>query len=210
MRRKYIVGIEAFGVDSLILGSSHDPTFTSPENLPSHSLCDMQGVPTPSFKLELVPHLYSITSTSGRVPLGVTVLHTPGHTPDEVALWDAKEGMLYVGDTLYEKDPIIFPQEGSIRTWFSTINELLAFVRNQPNASQVKINCGHATAMKPAIDVLEAAKGFMNDVVSGKEPSRGRYQLEDIWVVTYKQETGRFSLTCPERLVLEARNPTSM
>lgn len=140
------------------------------------------------------------------MPLGVTVLHTPGHTPDEVALWDAKESMLYVGDTLYEDDPIIFPEEGSLPTWFSTIDELLSFVRNQPNASQVKINCGHATAMKPAIDVLEATKRFMNDVIWRKEPLRGRYQRGGAWIVEYKQETGRFSLRCPERLVLEARN----
>lgn len=144
------------------------------------------------------------------MPLGVTVLHTPGHTPDELALWDAKESVLYVGDTLYEDDPIIFPEEGSLPTWFSTIDELLAFVRSRPNASQVKINCGHATAMKPAIDVLEATKKFMNDVVSGKEPLKGRYQRRGDWVVEYKQATGRFSLICPERLVLEARNPASM
>ncbi|KAF8127006.1 beta-lactamase-like protein [Boletus edulis] len=201
----HIFGVEAFAFDSPILGSSHDPTFASPENLSTHSLCDKLGVRTPSYKLELVPHLHSITSTSG-VPLGVRVLHTPGHTPDELALWDAKESMLYVGDTLYEDEPIIFPEEGSLPTWFSTINDLLSFVRNQPNASQVKINCGHATAMKPAIDVLEATKRFMNDVVSGKEPLRGRCQRKGVWIVEYKQETGRFSLICPESLVLEARN----
>ena len=118
--------------------------------------------------------------------------------------------MLYVGDTLYEDDPIIFPEEGSLPTWFSTINTLLFFVQSQPNASQVKINCGHATAMKPAIDVLEATKSFMKDVVSGKEPLRGRYQRGGVWLVQYRQATGRFSLACPERLVLEARNAASI
>lgn len=141
--------------------------------------------------------------------LGVTVLHTPGHTPDELALWDAKESMLYVGDTLYEDEPIIFPEEGSLPTWFLTIDALLSFVRSRPNASQVKINCGHATAMKSAIDVLEATKRFMNDVVSGTESLKGRYQMKGVWIVEYKQATGRFSLRCPERLVLEARNSAS-
>jgi len=117
--------------------------------------------------------------------------------------------MLYVGDTLYEDDPIIFPEEGSLPTWFSTIDHLLSFVRSQRNANQIKINCGHATAMKPAIDVLEATKRFMNDVVSGKEPLRGRQQREGVWLVEYKQASGRFSLRCPERLVLEAREHRS-
>ncbi|KAF9223857.1 hypothetical protein BS17DRAFT_781324 [Gyrodon lividus] len=90
-------------------------------------------------------------------------------------------------------------------TWFATVDELLTFVRKLPNASEVKINCGHATAMKPAIDVLEATREFMNDVVSGKEPLMRRFQRRGTWVVEYKQTSGRFSLICPERLILEAR-----
>ena len=73
----------------------------------------------------------------------------------------------------YEDDPTIFPEGGSLPTWFSAVDELLSFVRNQPNASQVTIRCGHATAMKPAIDVLEVTKRFMNDVVSGRYQRKG-------------------------------------
>jgi len=145
----------------------------------------LTSIRTPSYKLEPVPHLHSITSTSGHVPLGVTVLHTPGHTPDELALWDAQESTLYVGDTLYENEPIIFPEEGSLPTWVSTIDKLLSFVRKHPNASQIKINCGHATVMKPAIDVLEATRRFMEDVISGREPLKGKYQRQGIWIVEY-------------------------
>ncbi|KAF9236728.1 hypothetical protein BU15DRAFT_63774 [Melanogaster broomeanus] len=79
----HILGAEAFANDSPILGSAYDPTFASPENLPAHSQCNALGIRTPSYKLQIVPHLHSITSTTGNVPLGVTVLHTPGHTPDE-------------------------------------------------------------------------------------------------------------------------------
>ncbi|KAG9314897.1 Metallo-hydrolase/oxidoreductase [Chiua virens] len=190
----HILGVGAFAVDSPVLCSGYDPAFVSPKNLPHHSLCDKLGVRIPSYRPDLVPHLHSISATRGnvRVPLGVTVLHTPGHTPDELALWDAKESMLYVGDTLYEDDPIIFPEEGSIPIWFSTIDKLLSFVRRQPNAGQVQINCGHATAMKPAIDVLEAAKSFMDDVVSEKEPLKGRYQREMFWWSSTSRQVADF------------------
>ncbi|KIJ67068.1 hypothetical protein HYDPIDRAFT_58724, partial [Hydnomerulius pinastri MD-312] len=133
----HILGAEDFATDSPILGSGLDPTFASPESLPAHSQCNALGIRTPSYKLQLVPHLHSITSTSSNMPLGVTVLHTPGHTPDELALWDAGESMLYVGDTLYEDDPIIFPEEGSLPTWFATMDELVALVKDQPNAEEI-------------------------------------------------------------------------
>ncbi|KIK95422.1 hypothetical protein PAXRUDRAFT_140667, partial [Paxillus rubicundulus Ve08.2h10] len=199
--------VEAFSRDSPILGSGYNPTFTSPENLSVHSLCDALGLRTPAYKLQLVPHLHSITSTTDNVPLGVIVLHTPGHTPDELALWDVQESMLYVGDALYEDDSITFPDGDSLSKWFATVDELLTFIQNLPNASEVKINCSHATATKPAIDVLEATKELMSDVVSGKEPLVLRFPRKAGWAVEYKQMNGRFSLIylCPERLVLEAR-----
>ncbi|KAI6154869.1 Metallo-hydrolase/oxidoreductase [Pisolithus tinctorius] len=205
----HILGMEAFASDSMILGSEHDPTFASPENLPAHSLCESLGIRTPSYKLKLVPHLHDILSANNEVSLGVTVLHTPGHTPDELALWDAMESMLYVGDTLYEDDPIIFPEEGNLPDWFSTVDDLLAFVSKQSDPNNVKVNCGHATAMKPAIEVLRATKEFMMDVVSGTEPPRRRFKRRGQLVVEYKQISGRFSLICPERLVSQARKVMS-
>ena len=36
--------------------------------------------------------------------------------------------MLYVGDTLYERAPIIFPNEGSIVRWRATVDALIALL----------------------------------------------------------------------------------
>ncbi|KAI6116881.1 Metallo-hydrolase/oxidoreductase [Pisolithus thermaeus] len=186
-------GNGSFASDSVILGSGHDPTFTSPENLAAHSLCAILGIRTPSYKFNLVPHLHNIVSVN-KVSLGVTVLHTPGH-------------MLA---TLYEDDPIVFPEEGNLPDWFATVDNLLAFVCKQPDPDNVRINFGHATVMKPAIEVLRATKEFMKDVVSGTEPPRRRFQRRGQWEVEYKQRSGRFSLICPERLVSDAMKDTSV
>ncbi|KAH7930194.1 hypothetical protein BV22DRAFT_1191466 [Leucogyrophana mollusca] len=205
----HILGAEAFAVDSPILASGHSPSFVSPSNLPSHSQCNALGIRTPSYRLTLAPHLHQIVAgdqnSPSSVPLGVELLHTPGHTPDELALWDAGEQMLYVGDTLYERDPIIFPNEGDIVLWFSTMDWLISFVKSQANAGEVRINCGHSTAMGSALEVLQAAKSFMQDVITGKVDLWDRYERRGWWAVEYRQEGGRFSLICPERLVLEAR-----
>lgn len=200
----HILGVEPFATDSPILGSSHSPTFVSPENFPANSECNALGLRTPIYELTLVPHLHEITSSSG-LSMGLTVLHTPGHTPDELALWDAGEKMLYAGDTLYEDDPIIFPTGGSLPVWFSTIDQLIELVKTQPDSENVMINCGHATALRPALEVLRTCRKFMENVVSGEEPLKRRYLRRGTWCVEFKEDKGRFSLICPERLVLEAK-----
>ena len=53
--------------------------------------------------------------------MGVNIFHTPGHIPDKIALYDHGKMMLYVGDSLYEYEPIIFPSDGSTVTWFESM-----------------------------------------------------------------------------------------
>jgi glyoxylase-like metal-dependent hydrolase (beta-lactamase superfamily II) len=152
----------------------------------------------------LVPHQHDIRSKFG-VPFGVSILHTPGHTPDEVAIFDAVDKMLYVGDSLYEEDAIIFPKEGSIVAWLCSIKYLTALVKRANQTGEVRINCGHRTFLRPALGVLEATNEFMQDVISGREPVRIRMIIRGEESVGYRQKGGRFALICPERLVLEAR-----
>jgi glyoxylase-like metal-dependent hydrolase (beta-lactamase superfamily II) len=140
----------------------------------------------------------------------VTVFHTPGHTPDEIALYDHAEMMLYVGDSLYEYEPIIFPSEGSIVTWFESMDFLIWLVEamnsKASDGRKVQMNSGHRTVLQPALEILLAAKTFMKDVVNGKERVRERRQRQGEEIVMYKQSGGRFSLGCPEKLILEMRS----
>ena len=185
--------------------------------MPEHSLCNALGIHTPQYSPTLVPHQYAITSsTIGRIPLGVSILHTPGHTPDEVALYDEAEMMLYVGDSLYEYEPIIFPREGSIVTWFSSMDYLISFVeeknaalpastRNNSIPMEVLINSGHRTTLRPALEVLVGARAFIEDVIAGREKAKRRGWGRGEEIVIYEQAGDRFSLRCPERLIQEAR-----
>ncbi|KAJ3744365.1 Metallo-hydrolase/oxidoreductase [Lentinula detonsa] len=119
----HILGVEHFS-DSLILASSHYPEFF--HNIPEHSLCNFLNIHTPKYKPTLVPHGHTISNR-------ITILHTPGHTPDSLTVYDptSEQPMLYVGDSLYEYEPIIFPSEGSIVDWFRSVEALIEFVRNQ-------------------------------------------------------------------------------
>lgn len=140
----------------------------------------------------------------------MTLLHTPGHTPDELALYDPAEKMLYVGDSLYEYEDIIFPKEGSIVEWFTSLDYLIDFVNdeNQNNcnvATEVLINSGHRTVIQPALEVLGEARAFMVQVVQETEPVKERLIVRGEDTVVYRQKGGRFSLRCPERLVEDVR-----
>lgn len=67
--------------------------------------------------------------------LGITIIHTPGHTPDELAWYDHAERLLFVGDSFYEQGPdlmpIIFPPQGSLIEWFYSVRKLRDFVLSQ-------------------------------------------------------------------------------
>lgn len=140
----------------------------------------------------------------------MTIFHTPGHTPDEIALYDHAEMMLYVGDSLYEYEPIIFPSEGSIVTWFESMDFLTWLVEAMNSIAsdghKVQMNSGHRTVLQPALEILQVAKAFMKDVVDGKETVKKRRQNRGEEIVMYEQSGGRFSLRCPERLILEMRS----
>lgn len=129
-------------------------------------------------------------------------------------MYDAGEMMLYVGDSLYEYEPIIFPTEGSITAWLESVDYLMAFVaeineklrtRSSLQAKEVLINAGHRTAARPAMQVLADSRAFMDDVLKGMEPVKGRLKVRGEENVVYEQAGGAFSLRCPERLIEEAR-----
>ncbi|PPQ84496.1 hypothetical protein CVT24_006701 [Panaeolus cyanescens] len=208
----HILAVEDFP-SSPILVSGHDPAFLSPSALPEHTLCKRLNLSVPKYTPTMVPHLYEIFGMNRDRSGGkarVSVLHTPGHTPDELALYDWVDGMLYVGDSLYEEEPVIFPKEGSIVTWFSSMQFLIQFTkernaeRQRSGLGQTLVNAGHCTALKPALEVIESAVSFIRDVVDGKEKVRRKSQVAGLLVVEYKQDSGRFSLRCPMVLIDEA------
>ncbi|KDQ57184.1 hypothetical protein JAAARDRAFT_131469 [Jaapia argillacea MUCL 33604] len=200
------VGVEHFAKDSPILASSNSPSFLAPSNLPTNSLCLSLSIPTPKYNPILIDHLSPIVSPNTNLPLGMIALHTPGHTPDSLSLWDEEDRMLYVGDTLYEKEPIIFPKEGSIIIWFEKLDYLIDLVQSKPFADDIKVSCGHTTASRPALEVFRKTKGFMQDVIAERIPVKTRTKKRGEVYVEYVQTEMDLSLICPERLVLEARN----
>ncbi|KAK4946374.1 hypothetical protein LTR10_014572 [Elasticomyces elasticus] len=143
-----------------VLASSHDKSFVTPySNLQRHSLCKSVGLKAHAYSITWAEDLSRVTwrspspPTEPSIPTSITVLHTPGHTPDSLSWYDADLALLCVGDTFYVKEtdvtraspwgpeppmPTIFPSEGNMADLWQTLKKLLDFVqaRNQELLSQ--------------------------------------------------------------------------
>lgn len=212
----HILGLDQFtDVDPAILASLHGKSFVQ-ENLPEHSLCLFLGVPTPKYIVSYWAEDYEKISFN-TMSLGLQIIATPGHTPDELAWYDEQERHLYVGDSFYERmakdksyeQAIIFPKEGSIVEYMGSLRKLLSFVDKknmEPDKPLIKIGCGHVTSSVDGKEILLAVQRFLHDVIAGlipvKQVSQKRCEQVNLW-----QDDGepRFSLSAPKRLVMDAR-----
>ena len=212
----HILGIPGFlDADPIILASAHDKSFIE-DDLPESSLCEYLNIPTPQYTVSYWANDREQISLSGK-DLGIEILHTPGHTPDELAWYDASERHLYVGDSFYERvakdkayaQAIVFPPQGDMIEYMKSLKKLVKFVdekNSESSKSRVKIGCGHVTSDIDGAELLTAVQGYFDSVLDGKIPvkqsvERGGY-IFDWW-----QEEGepRFSLYAPRYLVDDAR-----
>ena len=115
---------------SAIWASSYDKPFIEGEDrLPTSSLCHFFGIETPQYKItHWADDGQHILAGEGGEDLGLVIYHTPGHTPDELAVWDPQERVIFVGDTLYEWARIAFPLEGDLRLYSNTLGKLQSLV----------------------------------------------------------------------------------
>jgi glyoxylase-like metal-dependent hydrolase (beta-lactamase superfamily II) len=58
----------------------------------------------------------------------MVILHTPGHSPDHVVLWDADSGTLFTGDLVSERGSVMIPASrgGRLAPYLQTLERLLA------------------------------------------------------------------------------------
>ena len=177
------------------------------------------------------------TSTGGHAleattDLNITVIHTPGHTPDELAWYDHEEMHLYVGDSFYREGdegmPIIFPPQGNLIEWVFSMQKLAVFVRGEnarafadaevasgPGeadwvyvAPRVTVSCAHTTTAVDGAEILAELEDFSFKVFAGKVPvveSKQKFgETFDLW-----KEAGEkrmpVSISAPRRLMENAR-----
>lgn len=212
----HILGLPYF-VDSSpnILASSYDKSFVT-EHLAEHSLCSYMNVDTPAYSVTYWAKDREKLSLGG-LDLHIQVLHTPGHTPDELAWYDEKERHLFVGDSFYERvaedksheQAIIFPKEGNLIQFMRSLDRLIQFA-DEKNAEEgkmpIKIGGGHVTSSAAGKDILLSVKTFFLDVLKGNIPIlSSTYKRGEQYHVWEAPGNPRFSVEAPLRLVKDAR-----
>lgn len=162
--------------------------------------------------------------------LDITIIQTPGHTPDELAWYDHAEMHLSCGDSFYEEGedemPIIFPAEGgSLIEWIFSMQKLQVFIRSENAraatkaaeeatgdggwvqvARRVKVSCAHQTSSVDADDVLTALGKFAQRAYLGDVPVVKEECVHGELFYTWRDEMDtRMSLQAPARLMDAAR-----
>lgn len=105
----------------------------------------------------------------------IKAIHTPGHTPDEIALYYPKERRLFVGDSFYQWQPIFIPKDGeSLDAFKSSVSKLLALVESEeakkPQAPAIVMCCGHVDDFLPAKTSLQQVEKLVSGIQDGSLP----------------------------------------
>ena len=214
----HILGLPHFrDASPEISASSYGKEFIE-SDLPEHSLCNFLEIPVPEHKVTTWAHDYQ-KLYFGSIFLHLHIIHTPGHTPDEIAWYDDRERHLYVGDTLYERvakdqsyeQAIIFPKEGNIVDYLRSLKKLLLFVDTKnndddANKGQIKIGCGHVTSSVDGNEILLAVQQLILDIVQEKVPIVDTEEKRGEIHATWKEDgEPRFSVTAPKRIMQDAK-----
>ncbi|KAL1636234.1 hypothetical protein SLS56_001213 [Neofusicoccum ribis] len=208
-----------------IVASGHCESFVT-HHLDEHSLCKFHGLQPPRYRVSRWAKDGEALTHDGQ-KLDVTVLHTPGHTPDELAWYDHHERCVYVGDSFYELgargSAIIFPKEGDWVDYMASLAKLLRFVKHENEymladslndynqdygvCRRVKLGCGHSTSHADGEELLEAVFTFFERVLMGKVPVKQSIMYRDEVYDTWMDDgdRARFAVRAPRRLAEEAR-----
>ena len=220
----HIGGIESFGQapqDLSPVSSGYDPAFAGPSNRSKNSLCDDAGIPVPDYSVAHMAKDFEWLKFKAE-DLGLQAIQTPGHTPDSLALYDAAEMVLFVGDSFYRRQcqlpgsrpftqPIIFPPQGDWRVYESSLVKLKDFVAAQESTQArrvaasskcIRIACSHTTEDAPALQILESVLVFFREVVNSHIPIAFRAPRNgEMFAFWQRGEDPEFSLFAPERLL---------
>lgn len=93
-----------------------------------------------------------------------------------MAVWDASERYLFVGDTAYEKAPILLPLEGNVVEYSQTLVKLqgLVSVWNEEAPQCVQMASGHITCSIDAQGFIAELTASLSEIKTGKAEALGQ------------------------------------
>lgn len=233
-------GIPQFlaGATTEIIASAAGRHFIE-SDLGAHGLFDEFGIPVPYYVVTFwaeafaqlkwpIWHKEEDEPRPFQTNLKISIIPTPGHTPDELAWYDHEEMHLYCGDSFYEEGedgmPIIFVGDSNLIEWVFAMQKLLVFVRSENAraakaaeeakdsgwvkvASRVKVSCAHQTTGVDGEEILARLEKFSSQVYNGEIP----VVQKEVWLgdayYTWREsdKKTKMSIKAPARLMDDAR-----
>ena len=117
---------------------------------------DVKAYATKPFHITHWLHDGDKMDLGGRV---LQVIGTPGHTPDEIALLDEKNGLLYTGDTFYQGPIYLYRPETDLEAYVASVRKLAAMIP-------------HLQLLLPSHNVPVADPGYLPKVVAAMQQVR--------------------------------------
>ena len=99
----------------------------------------------------------------------ISVIFTPGHTPDSISLLDLTERLLFVGDSFYEGPIFLYRPETNLGDYVRSLKKLVAIIeKNQVDLVVPSHNTPNAHP-----DLLRKALGAIEEVLTGGKKADG-------------------------------------
>jgi glyoxylase-like metal-dependent hydrolase (beta-lactamase superfamily II) len=134
------------------------------------------GVDLAAWRIE--PSRATRTLADGdRIDLGgraLTVLHTPGHTPDSICLLDDRDGLLFAGDTVYSGELYAQESGSDLAAYAASVRRLAELARDV----RLVFPCHGPPVVDPML-LVEAADGLERLLAGGVELEPDRDFLGD-------------------------------
>lgn len=140
-------GIKGLPIEQIRKDVRRDITVPTPKSFNPETHTPFKGVPT------------GLLNDGDEMKIGnrtLTIIHTPGHSPGHISIFDNSKGYLFTGDLLYDETPVyaFFPTTDPVK-----LVQSLKKITDIPNVST--IYGGHNTVGLPSsllIEVKNAVK----------------------------------------------------
>ncbi|KAK9470488.1 beta-lactamase-like protein [Dipodascopsis tothii] len=201
----HIGGLEEFSKDSPVFISGYSQEYVL-KDLGCNSLCCAFGMKTPEFTVShWIEHNKPVIHDG--FDLGLVGLQTPGHTPDELALYDVAEHVLFAGDTIYETLPVYIIETSDLGDYDRSVRFMLEFVKGKnaelaaaaaPGTTPARVTaaCGHITDTADCEKLLEETIECLWATLRGESKVREKTVLREHPLTIYFNETDNVGFMC--------------
>ncbi|KAI8805844.1 beta-lactamase-like protein [Cladochytrium replicatum] len=134
----------------------------------------------------------------------LTVLWTPGHSANDICIYDPYDQRLFMGDLLYTWAPVILGQGSNLTDYLASLRKVLVFVENLDEKDRVRLSCGHNAGNLPALEFLRSMIKVTERAMQAQIAEFEESELSGGRFYTYNAEDGMLSLKILDTILMQS------